>query len=279
MSTTGSTAYSLVRGQGIIDKVFGLYERTPSWVSWLIAAGLALLAIVVFFFAVAVPAVAARGIRYSLRLLAFGLEKDAQRPDGAEPQERASLGAKSSRLEGLPLYYDLLGLEPDASPHAVSHAYRELHREGDPEHLPEGSEQRPEAEIRLQSIKIAYRKIRETWPESVQAELAEAVKQDDDLRRPRASRQAFRLANRQFVGKLRIPLVVFGVGAALAVLADRGSPLFLVASGVVSFYTPWIALKKRNPTLTGGAKIALTVLLGVPMFVFLVFFYFLLESQ
>ncbi len=181
-------------------------------------------------------------------------------------------GCAGSPLKGLPLYYDLLGLEPGASPDEVSRAYGELLRECDPEHLPEGSEQRPEAEIRLQSIKIAYRKIREKWPESVQAELAEAVKQDDDLRRPRASRQAFRRANRQFVRKLRIALVVFGVGVALAVLVDRGSPLFLVASGVVSFYTPWIALKKRNPTLTGGAKFALTVLLGVPMFAFLVLF-------
>ena len=90
MSTTGRTPYSLVQGQGIIDKIFWLYERTPSWVSWLIAAGLALFAIVMFFFIGGLPAVAASGLKYGLRLLGFGLAKDTPRPDGAEPQQHAT---------------------------------------------------------------------------------------------------------------------------------------------------------------------------------------------
>jgi len=272
MSTTGRTPYSLVRGQGIIDKIFWLYERTPSWVSWLIAAGLALFAVVMFFFIGSLPTVAASGLKYGLRLLGFGLAKDTPRPDGAEPQQHAtSPGASRPRLEGLPLYYDLLGLEPDASPDEVSHAYRELHREGDPEHLRKGSEHRRDAEMRLQSIEVAFGKIRETWPESTRAEFAKAIEQDADQTGPRASVRGFRFSDRQEVRKLRIGLVVLGVAVALALLASLQNPLlFVAASGAVSFYTPWIVLGKRKATLTGGPKIALTVLLGLAMFFWLV---------
>jgi len=70
---------------------------------------------------------------------------------------------------------------------------------------------------------------------------------------------------------MRIALVVLGVAVALALLASLPNPLlFVAASGAVSLYTPWIVLGKRKPTLTGGPKIALTVLLGLAMFFWLV---------
>ena len=82
-------------------------------------------------------------------------------------------------LEREALYYRILGLEPGASPGDVSRAYGERLKHWNPQGLPEGSELRQEAEEKLQSVKVAFRRIRATWPESVQ-QIVEAFEQDDE---------------------------------------------------------------------------------------------------
>ncbi|MEE9577843.1 MAG: J domain-containing protein, partial [Gemmatimonadota bacterium] len=71
-------------------------------------------------------------------------------------------------LDRSALYYQILGLEPGASPGEVSRAYGERLKQWNPEGLPESSELRQEAEKKLQSVQVAFRRIRATWPESVQ---------------------------------------------------------------------------------------------------------------
>lgn len=83
-------------------------------------------------------------------------------------------------LDRSALYYDILGLEPGASPGEVSRAYGERLKQWNPEGLPEGSELRQKAEEKLQSVQVAFRRIRATWPESVQ-QIVEAFEQDDEL--------------------------------------------------------------------------------------------------
>ena len=82
-------------------------------------------------------------------------------------------------LEREALYYRILGLEPGASPGDVSRAYGERLKQWNPQGLPEGSELRQEAEEKLQSVKVAFRRIRATWPESVQ-QIVKAFEQDDE---------------------------------------------------------------------------------------------------
>ncbi len=82
-------------------------------------------------------------------------------------------------LDRSALYYQILGLEPGASPGEVSRAYGERLKQWNPEGLPESSEPRQEAEEKLQSVQVAFRRIRATWPESVQ-QIVEAFEQDDE---------------------------------------------------------------------------------------------------
>jgi hypothetical protein len=82
-------------------------------------------------------------------------------------------------LDRSALYYQILGLEPGASPGEVSRAYGERLKQWNPEGLPESSELRQEAEKKLQSVQVAFRRIRATWPESVQ-QIVEAFEQDDE---------------------------------------------------------------------------------------------------
>lgn len=81
--------------------------------------------------------------------------------------------------DDLALQYRVLGLEPGASPGEVSRAYAALLKERNPEGLPEGSELRREAEERLQSCRVAFQRIRATWPEDVQ-QIVEAFERDDN---------------------------------------------------------------------------------------------------
>lgn len=100
----------------------------------------------------------------------------AQRPE--QPRVTDEQGADPS-LDRSALYYQILGLEPGASPGEVSRAYGERLKQWNPEGLPESSELRQEAEEKLQSVQVAFRRIRATWPESVQ-QIVEAFERDDE---------------------------------------------------------------------------------------------------
>ena len=100
----------------------------------------------------------------------------AQRPEEARVTDEQPA---DTPLERAVPYYHILGLEPGASPGEVSRAYGERLKQWNPESLPESSELRQEAEKKLQSVQVAFRRIRATWSESVQ-QIVEAFEQDDE---------------------------------------------------------------------------------------------------